>query len=82
MDKWVLSQRHSGSGVAVITYPHLVPRLKMVSALSPLPLRACTELYRQPFTFTLQQIHSALKPGNMRKGKGKSTGFPLHTIEN
>jgi len=81
MDNWVLSQRQSGSGVAVITDPHLGPRLRMGSAIPPLPLRACTELYGQPFTFTLQQIHSPLKPGNMRKGKVKSRDFPLHIIK-
>jgi len=81
MDTWVLSQRQSGSVVAVITDPHLAPRLRMGRAIPPLPLRACRVLYGQSFTFTLQQIHSPLKPGNMRKGKGKIRGFPLHTIK-
>ena len=53
----------------------------MGRAIPPLPLRACRVLDGQSFTFTLQQIHSPLKPGNMRKGKGKIRGFPLHTIK-
>jgi len=68
MDTWVLSQRQSGRGVAVTAEPHLAPKLRMGRAIPPLPLRACRVLYGQPFTFKLKQIHSPLKPGNMRKG--------------
>jgi len=81
MDNWVLSQRQSGSGMAVITDTHLAPRLRMGRAVPPITLHSCTALYGQPFTFTLQQIHSPLKPGNIPKGKGKSRGFPLRTIK-
>jgi hypothetical protein len=53
MGKGSLSQGYSGRGVALITHPHLAPRLRKCRAIPLLPLWAFVACYRVTFTFTL-----------------------------